>query len=224
VTGSDVADTVVFRDRRDAGRRLAPLVAAAHPVAPVVYGIARGGVPVAAAIADALGAPLDVVLVRKVGAPGQREYAIGAVAEGGVRVLSARALERLRIPHAQARDLLAEVETELAALGQRFGASRARVVSPAGRTAVIVDDGLATGLTALAAVRSLRVRGASRVFIAAPVASRDAAESLRGEADAVVCFAEPEELWAVGYWYADFSPTTDEEVLELLRAGAAEST
>lgn len=210
------AGGLVFRDRRDAGVRLGALLADAELPGPVVYGIARGGVPVAGAVADALDAPLDVVLARKVGAPGRSEYAIGAVAEGGVRLLSRRALERLRIDREQADELVATADSELADVADRYAAVR-RGVDPVGATAVVVDDGLATGHTAAAAIRSIRQRGARRVVLAAPVAARDAAEALRGDADEVVCLIEPVELWAVGHWYEDFSPTTDDEVFEVLR-------
>lgn len=170
----------------------------------------------AAAIADALGAPLDLVLVRKIGAPGHPEYAIGAVAEGGVRVLAARALERLRIDDVQAGELVSIAESELVPLGKRYADARP-MLDPTGRAAVVVDDGLATGQSAVAAVRAMRRRGAATVVLAAPVAARHAADALRREADEVLCVAEPDELLAVGYWYEDFSPTSDEDVFGLLR-------
>jgi putative phosphoribosyl transferase len=172
-------------------------------------------VAVAAEVACALGAPLDVVVVRKIGAPLNREYAIGAVAEGGVHVLGERTGRATGLSSAELDALIALAELEL---GERLGRYRgARPPEPlAGRTAIVVDDGLATGRSALAAVRSLRSRGAARVILAAPVASPEAAQMLLREADEVVCLEVPDDLWAVGAWYQDFRPTTDLEVAELL--------
>jgi len=194
---------------------------------PVVVGIPRGGVPVAAEVARALGAPLDVAVVRKIGAPLNPEFAIGALAEGGVHVLSERAVRALGLSDVGLRALIAHVEHELAERLRRYrgarGAGGRGARAPAelsGRTVILVDDGLATGRSAQAAVRSLRRRGAARVILAVPVASPEAVATLRGEADEVVCVEMPADLWAVGYWYEDFSPTADQEVAALL----AEST
>lgn len=210
-----------FRDRRDAGRRLAHALERFRVERPVVVGIARGGVPVAAEAARALDAPLDVALVRKVGAPQNPEFAIGAVAEGGVYVVSERTVHALGLSEEALRALVGRVEEELR---ERLGRYRAVGQAPplAGRTAILIDDGLATGRSALAALRSLRARGASRVVLAVPVGSPDAVHALGGEADEVVCLEAPADMWAVGLWYEDFSPTSDEEVTALLaeRAGA----
>jgi putative phosphoribosyl transferase len=206
---------VRFRDRHDAGRRLAALLAPLRGERPVVVGIPRGGVPVAAEVARALGAPLDVAVVRKIGAPQNPEFAVGALAEGGVHVLSDRTVHALGLSDGQLRALVARTEGELAERLRRYRGAR----EPAplgGRTAILVDDGLATGRSALAAVQSLRSRGAARVVLAVPVAAPESAEELRRHADAVVCVEEPAELWAVGWWYEDFRPTTDEEVAALL--------
>ncbi len=210
-----VPSAVRFQDRRDAGRRLAALLEPLRDELPVVVGIPRGGVPVAAEVARALGAPLDVTVVRKIGAPQNPEFAIGALAEGGVHVLSERTVRALGLSGPELRALIAGGEGELLERRVRYRGAH-EPASLAGRTVILVDDGLATGLSALAAVRSLRERGASRVILAVPVAAPESAEELRRHADEVVCVEEPADLWAVGYWYEDFRPTTDEEVAALL--------
>lgn len=182
---------------------------------PVVVGIPRGGVPVAAEVARALGAPLDIAVVRKIGAPRNPEYAIGAVAEGGVRLFSEKAVSALDIPHAELRSLIADTERELDRRLRDYRGTREQI-ELAGRTAILVDDGLATGSTAVAALRSLRERGAKRVILAVPVAARSSTRALLGEADEVVSVETPQDMYAVGYWYEDFQPTTDEEVKALL--------
>jgi putative phosphoribosyl transferase len=175
---------------------------------------------VAAEVACALGAPLDVALVRKVGAPGNPEFAIGALAEGGVRVLSEPLVRALGLSDVELRALLAGVEDELAGRLRRYRGAE-DPVDLAGRTAILVDDGLATGRSAQAAVRSLRRRGAVRVILAVPVAAPESARALSAEADEVVCLEAPADFWAVGYWYEDFRATPDEEVTLLLAANAA---
>jgi putative phosphoribosyl transferase len=206
-----------FKDRHDAGCRLAVLLEQSRREHPVVVGIPRGGVPVAAEVARALGAPLDVAVVRKIGAPQNPEYAIGALAEGGVHVLSEEAVHALRLTKDERAALIAQVEGELEQRLRRYRGTR-EPIELAGRTAILVDDGLATGRSALAAVRSLRRRGAARVILAVPLAANQSAQSLSDEADEVVCVELPDDLWAVGYWYEDFSPTTDTEVAALLAA------
>lgn len=211
---------IVFRDRRDAGRRLSERLEPYRAEHPVVVGIPRGGVPVAAEVARALGAPLDVAVVRKIGAPQNPEFAMGALAEGGVHVLSAKVVRAAGLSDAKLRALIDEVEGELAARVARYRGSR-DPVDIAGRTVILVDDGLATGRSALAAAISLRRRGAARVILAVPVAAPASVEALRAEADEVVCVEMPADLWAVGLWYEDFSPTADEEVASLLAEAAA---
>lgn len=204
-----------FRDRHDAGRQLVALLEPFRDERPVVLGIPRGGVPVAAEIAQALHAPLDVTVVRKLGAPQNPEFAIGALAEGGVRVLSEETVLALGLSNTALHALLARVEGELVQRLVRYRGTRA----PAplgGRTAILVDDGLATGRSAMAAVHALRRRGATRVILAVPVAAGESARQLRRHADEVVCVESPSDLWAVGAWYEDFRPTTDEEVATLL--------
>jgi len=206
---------VRFQDRNDAGRQLATLLQPFRGEQPIVVGIPRGGVPVAAEIARALGAPLDVAVVRKIGAPQNPEFAIGALAEGGVHVLNDQAVRELGLSGAQLRALVSPVERELHERLRRYRGGREPVLLM-GRTVILVDDGLATGHSALAAVHSLRERGAGRVILAVPVAVAQSADTLRRHADEVVCVEEPADLWAVGYWYEDFRPTTDEEVAALL--------
>jgi putative phosphoribosyl transferase len=200
-----------FSDRHDAGRRLATLLERFRAERPVVVGIPRGGVPVAAEVARSLDAPLDVAVVCKIGAPRNPEFAIGALAEGGVHLLSERALRMLGLSDAGLRVLVADVEAELDERQRCYRGARS-APGLAGRTVLLVDDGLATGRSAQAAVRSLRGRGAARVILAVPVASREALAALRGEVEEAVCVQVPADLRAVGHWYEDFSPTTDEEV------------
>jgi putative phosphoribosyl transferase len=204
-----------FRDRHDAGRRLAVLLEHVRSERPVVLGISRGGIPVAAEVARALGAPLDVTVVSKLGAPQNPEFAIGALAEGGVRVLSDELVFALGLSDTALQALLERVERELSERWARYRGERAAVALD-GRTAILVDDGLATGRSALAAVQSLRKRGAARVILAVPVAAAQSARELRRHADEVVCLLEPPELSAVGSWYRDFRPTPEDEVVGLL--------
>jgi putative phosphoribosyl transferase len=204
-----------FRDRREAGRRLAARLSGLRASSPLVLGLPRGGVPVAFEVANTLGAPLDVLVVRKLGVPFQPELGMGAVGEDGVRVLNPDVLRQAGVTDSQ----LAEVEArERAAVEER--AVRLRrgrpAISLAGRTVVIVDDGLATGGTARAAVHVARARGADRVILAVPVAPPETVAALRRDADDVVAVETPEPFFAIGGWYADFSPTSDEEVVELL--------
>jgi putative phosphoribosyl transferase len=209
------ARTIRFKDRTDAGRRLAALLEPFRRERPVVLALPRGGLPVAAEVARTLGAPLDVVVVRKIGAPQNAEYAIGAVAEGGVHVLGHRVGRAAELSVSELDALIAQAEEELEERRRRYRGAR-EPVDLTDRTVIVVDDGLATGRSALAAVGSLRRRGAARVILAAPVASREAAGLLSDAADEVICVAIPADLWAVGAWYADFRPTTDEEVAALL--------
>jgi putative phosphoribosyl transferase len=210
-----------FRDRREAGRRLAERLSGLRASSPLVLGLPRGGVPVAFEVANALGAPLDVLVVRKLGVPFQPELGMGAVGEDRVRVLNRDVLRQAGVTETQ----LAEVEArERAQVEER--AVRLRRGRPAipleGRTVVIVDDGLATGGTARAAVHVARARGADRVILAVPVAPPETVTALRRDADDVVVVETPEPFFAIGGWYADFSPTSDREVVELLTvAGGA---
>jgi len=208
-------EEIRFADRHDAGRRLAALLQRFVDEHPVVVGIARGGVPVAAEVARALDAPLDVMVVRKIGAPQNPEYGIGAVAEGGVSVVSD---EALALGRTELNTLVSRAKAEVTDRLGRYRGDRP-VLSVQARTVLLVDDGLATGRTAQAAARALRERGAARVILAVPVAAAPSVEELRSVVDEVVCVEIPSDLLAVGYWYEDFLPTSDDEVAALL-AGA----
>ncbi|HZR12161.1 MAG TPA: phosphoribosyltransferase family protein [Acidimicrobiia bacterium] len=208
---------MAFRDRRDAGRRLASVLAPLHGVQPLVVALPRGGVPVAAEIAQDLDAPLDVALVRKVGAPMQRELAIGAVSEDGIVVIDEHLVARLGIGRAELRNLVERAQREIGEQATELRPGRASV-RVKGRTVVVVDDGLATGSTMRAALAALRRRGAARVVVAVPVGAPDTCDALRDEADDVVCLASPPQFSSVGQWYEDFSPVSDDEVRHLLAA------
>jgi putative phosphoribosyl transferase len=210
----------VLYDRRTAGALLGIEVAKAGLGDPVVLGLPRGGVPVAAKVAEALHAPLDVIVVRKLGVPGHAELAMGAVGENGAVVLNDDVVRSAHVTDDQMRrvELLERVE-----LDTRL--RRVREIRPheslVGRTAVIVDDGIATGATVRAAIRVARANGARHVAVAAPVAPPDVVELLRSEADTVVCLAEPDPFWAVGNWYRHFEAVSDDEVVALITAAMA---
>ncbi|MEV6330520.1 phosphoribosyltransferase family protein [Streptomyces sp. NPDC051909] len=205
-----------FTDRTDAGRQLAELLAGVVGEDPVVLGLPRGGVPVAAEVADALGAPLDVCLVRKLGVPYQPELAMGAIGEHGVRVVNDHVVQQTG---ASERDLAEAERRERAVLAERSRRYRGarEPVDIRGRTAVVVDDGLATGATARAACQVVRARGAARIVLAVPVAPRGWAERVAGVADETYCVREPESFYAIGQFYGDFAQTPDEEVVAALR-------
>ena len=208
-----------FANRSDAGRRLAARLAALRGQDVVVLALPRGGVPVGYEIARALGVPLDVILVRKLGAPFQPELAMGAIGEGGVRVLHEQVVRAAGIsPHdIEAVEKRERLELERRAARYRGGRERRSLV---GRVALVVDDGIATGSTARAACRVARALGASRVILAAPVAPSSVIRRLSGDADQVVLLDAPEEFWAIGQFYDDFSQTTDDEVVALLSRAA----
>ena len=208
----------VFDDRIDAGRQLADRLAALRGSDIVVLGLPRGGVPVAAEVARALDAPLDVIVVRKLGVPFQPEVAMGAIGEGGVRVLDDRVLAMAPVSEAEQREVEARERATLEARSERFRRGRPRI-DLTGRVAVIVDDGIATGSTARAACQVARRLGAAKVILAVPVAPCDAVEQF-ADADEVICVARPSNFLAVGYHYRDFSPTSEEEVIVLLDAAA----
>lgn len=204
-----------FRDRRDAGRRLAGAVAELELVDPVVVGLPRGGVPVAAEIASRLGAPLDVILVRKLGVPWQPELAMGAIGEGGVRVLNEAVLADAGPPEEAIHRVEEAERAELEARAVRYRGDRPRVPL-AGRSIVVVDDGIATGSTARAALQVARAAGAAKVVLAVPVAPPSTVAALASDADAIVCVAQPDDFHAVGQFYDDFTQTSDDEVVALL--------
>ena len=209
-----------FRDRREAGQVLADtLTAYAGRPDVLVLALPRGGVPVAYEVARALGAPLDVFLVRKLGVPGHEELAMGAVATGGVRVLNDQVVGALGIPPSVIEAVAAWQQQELARRERLYRGDR---LPPdvRGRTVILVDDGLATGSTMRAALAALRRQQPARLVVAVPTAAPETCDELRAEADDVVCATTPEPFHSVGLWYEDFSQTTDEEVRELLERAA----
>jgi putative phosphoribosyl transferase len=206
-----LVQVVRYRDRHHAGRDLGRLLEADPPARAVVLGLARGGIPVAAEVAAALGAPLDVVVVRKIGLPWQPEVGVGAVTEDGIVLFDDALLRRLALTTDSLEPVVSAERAELSRRVEVYRAGRPAVVLT-GRTAVVVDDGVARGVTALAAVRTVRVRGAAEVVLAVPVASREGARRLAAECDAVVCPAVLEHFGAVGRYYRDFGQVSDEEV------------
>lgn len=204
-----------FADRTRAGEVLARRLVSGTLDDPVVVALPRGGVPVAMPIAEALHAPLDVLVVRKLGHPRQREYGVGAVAEGGVRVLDDRSRVDLGIGREDMAKVEAEERLELARRVERYRAGRPPV-PVLNRTVVLVDDGLATGATARAAIAALRQRGARRIVLAVPVGAESTVQDLRADADEIVCPLVTPHLGSVGAWYHDFSEVSDGEVVDAL--------
>lgn len=210
----------LFRDRLEAGQDLAAALTgyAGRPDL-IVLGLPRGGVPVARVVADALAAPLDVLVVRKLGVPGHEELAMGAIASGGGMFVNHDIIDRLGVPEKRVQAVIAE---ELADLSRRESAYRGQAppLDLTGKTALLVDDGIATGATVAAAVQATRSAGAQRVVVAAPVGAPDSVANLRSLADDVVCPHTPSGFGSVGEWYMTFGQTSDEEVRALL-SGAA---
>jgi putative phosphoribosyl transferase len=208
----------LFVDRREAGRRLAPSLERFRGLEPVVVALPRGGVPVAYEIARELSAPLDILLVRKIGAPFHPEYGIGAIAEGGFRFIRR---EEVELTGVSEQDLKAVIAAETAELERRRRLYRGdRESLPVnGRTVILVDDGIATGGTAVVAARALKARGAERVVLAVPVAPPGSSSRLATEFDEVICLEEPNGFSGVGQFYVDFGQVSDDEVQELLEAG-----
>lgn len=211
---------MMFNDRTDAGRALAAqLQRFADREDVLVLALARGGIPVAREVADALNAPLDVFVVRKLGLPGQEELAMGAIASGGVRVLNDDIIRYLRVPEAVVDDVTRAQAVELERREQLYREGRP-AIDVRDRTVILVDDGLATGSTMRAAVGAIRMSGPRRIVVAVPVAARDACEELGAEADECVCVARPEPFFGVGRWYRDFTQTTNDEVRRILSESA----
>ena len=206
-----------FTDRTEAGQRLAERLVVLHLTDPVVLALPRGGVPVAAEVARVLGAPLDLVIVRKLGLPGHDELAAGALADADppVRVLNAAVLAQAGIDEADLASVIARETAELARRRAAYLGARPRVPL-AGRSAIVVDDGIATGATMRAALRAVRRAGPRLIVLAVPVAAPDALAELAPEADHVVCLAEPDPFVAVGLHYANFGQTPDSAVIAAL--------
>jgi putative phosphoribosyl transferase len=210
-----------FEDRRDAGRQLAAKLSRFRGHGCVVFGLPRGGVPVGYEISRSLGAPLDVFVSRKLGAPGQPEFGIGAVAAGGVRVLNTDVIRRLGITDEYVDRITAQ---EVAEVNRRLRYFRGGGAEPevGGRTAILVDDGLATGVTARAALEALKLRGPGRLILAAPVCAAQTAELFASRVDELLCLVSPSDLGAIGLWYRNFDQTTDQEVVQLLQEARKE--
>jgi putative phosphoribosyl transferase len=211
-----------FVDRCDAGRRLGASLAGRGLADAVVVALPRGGVPVAAEVAATLGAPLDILVVRKLGCPWQPELGMGGIGEGGVRVLNEALIARLGITAEQVDAVAAEEQAELERRVRRYRGDRP-AVPVAGRTVVLVDDGLATGFSARTAVAVLRQQGAGRIVLAVPVAPSETIRQMQTVADEVVCLETPAWFLAIGEWYADFRQTSDDEVTTLLAGSALPS-
>ena len=211
-----------FKNRTEAGQLLAArLLPYAGAPGLLVLALPRGGVPVAYEVANALHAPLDVFLVRKLGVPGHDEYAMGAIASGGVRILNPEAIQHLGIPESVIEKVVAKEQTELERRERAYRGERP-APDPRGRIVIIVDDGLATGSSMRAAVAALRQKEPAQIVVAVPVAPPSAVQDLQREADAVVCVIMPEDFYAVGQWYVDFEQTSDAEVHGYLRRAAQE--
>lgn len=204
-----------YRDRTEAGVKLASELNDYAGTDAVVLGLARGGVPVAAEVARALGLPLDVMVVRKLGVPGREELAMGAIASGGMRVLNSDVLDQLTISEEMLARTAVEEERELVRMERIYRQGRG-AEKLEGRTVILVDDGLATGASMRAAVAAVREHGPSKIVVAVPVAARETCRRVGSLADDVLCVLTPEPFRAVGVWYNDFSETTDEDVRELL--------
>lgn len=210
----------IFKDRTDAGQRLAGHLVRYRDERPVILALPRGGVPVGYEISRALDAPLDVIIARKLGAPGQPELAVGAVAPGGVRVLNERVVRWLAIPE-DWLDSAAEKERE--EIRRRLKRFRGKRPEPdlKDKTVILVDDGIATGMTVRAAIRTVRAREPRRIVLAVPVCARETAGELSREVDEFVCLETPADLWAIGFWYRNFEQVPDEEVVALLESARA---
>ncbi len=212
----------LFADRPEAGRRLAARLQSVSLHEPIVYALPRGGVPVAAEVAKALGAPLDLVLVRKLGVPFQPELALGAVVDGGESetVLNEDVVAMSGVTSEQLEAIRAREEREIERRREVYLKGRARP-DPEGRDAIVIDDGLATGATAIAAIRALKRRGAARVLLAVPLAPPETVARIAGEADEAIVLEQPEPFWGIGAWYGDFHQLGDAEVTAALDAAAA---
>jgi putative phosphoribosyl transferase len=207
----------MFIDRADAGRQLGQRLQHLRSPDVVVLGLPRGGVPVAAEVSRTLGVPLDVIMVRKLGVPAQPELAMGAIGEGGVRLVLAETVHRAGVTPEELAAVESRELAELQRRAQRFRGDRARIPL-VGRTVVVVDDGIATGSTARVACQVVRAQGAARVVLAVPVAPFDWVRRLHDAADELTAVATPRALRAIGAWYTDFSQSTDEEVVACLRS------
>ena len=213
----------LFHDRADAGRRLAQALRGYQQERDLlVLGLPRGGVPVAFEVADALGGALDIFLVRKLGFPGHEELAMGAIATGDVIVWNGEVLSAGRPDQSDVDDVIARERRELDRRERMYRGERAHP-RVRGAVVILIDDGLATGASMRAAVQALRAQEPRKLIVAVPVSARETCEQFRDEVDDIVCLETPEPFLAVGYWYEDFTATTDEEVRDLLARAQARS-
>lgn len=206
---------MIFEDRRDAGKRLAEALSRYRNESPAIFALPRGGVPVGYEVSRSLNAPLSVVVARKLGAPGQREFGIGAVAPGGVRVLNKPVVEQLGITEGYLERVSAREREEMERQMREFRGSES-ISDLGGYTAILVDDGLATGVTAHAAVRALKKRRPRRIVLAVPVCAAQTVRTIRSEVDDLISLETPSDLGAIGFWYRDFEQVSDDEVIGLL--------
>lgn len=207
---------MVFENRQEAGKRLAGELLKYRQQNPYVLSLPRGGVPIGFEVAEVLQAPLDVLVVRKIGLSGNREFGIGAIAEGGIKILDSTTITVLGVDEEEIKDTIQFEEEELK---RRVSVYRGEELLPnlKGKTAILVDDGMATGITAKVAIEAVRKLHPQKIVLATPVCALDIAESLKKLVDEVVCLATPYEFSAVGLWYKDFSQVSDEEVVKLLK-------
>jgi putative phosphoribosyl transferase len=214
------SEMALFRDRRDAGRKLAEkLTAYSNRPDVIVLALPRGGVPVAYEVALALNTPLDIFIVRKLGLPGHEEFAIGAIASGGIRVLNNRIVQKLEIPQEVIEGLIRQELQELKRQEHAYRGNRP-VLEVRNHVVILVDDGLATGASMRAAVAGLYAQNARRIIIAVPTAAPEVCEAFESIVDEIICATTPEPFYGVGMWYEDFSQTTDEEVQKFLQQTA----
>lgn len=215
----------IFQDRADAGKKLAQKLSGYGGSRELILlALPRGGVPVAYEVAQGLDAPLDIFLVRKLGVPGHEELAMGAIASGGIRVLNEDVVGALDIPERVIEAVAEREQRELERREKLYRGDRPRL-DPAGKTVILIDDGLATGSSMRAAVAGLRALGAAKITVAVPIAPPETCEMFEHEVDQIVCAATPEPFFGVGLWYENFDQTTDTEVQELLsRAPAPDLT
>lgn len=206
----------IFENRKDAGQQLAKKLSAYRNTDTIVLGMPRGGVIVAAEVARVLNLPMDVVISRKLGAPGQPEFAIGAIACHDVVVFNEEILSHFKLDESALQNMIKEEKKEMERRMQLYSGKN-KLPQVEGRTVIIVDDGIATGLTALATVRSVRKMNPKRIILAVGVCAADSAKKLKEEVDEVICVESPTYFHAVGSWYRDFGQTTDKEVIEALK-------
>lgn len=215
---------MIYKNRQQAGRRLAEeLSQFAGNKDAVVLGLARGGVPIAYEVADALELPMDVFLVQKLGVPGHEELAMGAIASGGVRVLNEDVLSQIDISEAEISRVVEEEQRELERREQTYRSEEKRIQLQ-GKIGILVDDGLATGASMRAAVEALRKQSPRSIVVAVPTAAEETCASLEKIVDELICAETPSPFYGVGMWYQDFSQTTDEEVRDLLKRAEAFNT